>query len=137
MSVKNTIQFLPGIDGISRKFARRVDTCSDKEGKVYTRWIGAGIKIGPTKHYKNRQLNYLQFRKFPISTPPTSNQLWAMTRFGAVSALVKARKEDLMNVNTDKAAFLAQINDANGVKSFKAYLWKICTESYDTQHPRQ
>ncbi|MBR5678574.1 MAG: hypothetical protein IKX20_10640, partial [Paludibacteraceae bacterium] len=58
------------------------------------------------------------------------------TRFAAVAAAVKARKEDLMNVNTDKQNFLAQKDDPNGKKTFKAYLWSICAAAYDQAHPR-
>ena len=70
------------------------------------------------------------------STPPTSNELWARNRFSAVAAAVKARMTDLMNINTDKANFLAQRDQANGKKTLKAYLWSLEIASYDQAHPR-
>ena len=85
----------------------------------------------------NDKCTYIYLRKkVKRNTAPSSNELWARTRFAAVAAAVKARKEDLMNVNTDKANFLAQKDDANGKKTFKAYLWSICAAAYDQAHPR-
>ena len=70
------------------------------------------------------------------STPPTSNELWARNRFSAVAAAVKARMTDLMNINTDKANFLAQKDQPNGKKTLKSYLWSLEIASYDQAHPR-
>ena len=85
----------------------------------------------------NDKCTYIYLRKkVKRNTAPSSNELWARTRFAAVAAAVKARKEDLMNVNTDKQNFLAQKDDANGKKTFKAYLWSICAAAYDQAHPR-
>ena len=42
------------------------------------------------------------------STPLTSNELDARARFTAVSAAVKARKEDLMKITQDQINFAAQ-----------------------------
>ena len=55
-------------------------------------------------------------------------------RFAAVAAMVRERKEDLMSVTTDQAAFLAQKDLANGKKTMRAYLWKVCGEEYDQQN---
>ncbi|MBR5677247.1 MAG: hypothetical protein IKX20_03825 [Paludibacteraceae bacterium] len=85
----------------------------------------------------NDKCTYIYLRKkVKRNTAPSSNELWARTRFAAVAAAVKARKEDLMNVNTDKQNFLAQKDDTNGKKTFKAYLWSICAAAYDQAHPR-
>ena len=34
----------------------------------------------------------------------------------------------------DRAAFLEQKDTAGGKKTFKAYLWKVCGDAYDTAH---
>ena len=64
----------------------------------------------------------------------SERELAARGRFTAVSAAVKARKQDLMNLSNDQAAFEAQKNLANGKRTFKAYLWKVCGEAYDQAH---
>lgn len=70
------------------------------------------------------------------STPVTADEQAVRIRFAAISAAVKARKADLVQINDDQEAFLAQKNAANGKKTFKAYLWKVCGDAYDAEHPR-
>ena len=67
-------------------------------------------------------------------TPVTQRELTARTRFTAVAALVKARRNDLTKVATDLAAFAAQKDQPNGIKTLKAYYWSICGAEYDQQH---
>ena len=45
--------------------------------------------------------------------------------------MVAARKEDLTKVTQDQIDFLAQRDNANGKKTMKAYLWKVCGQEYD------
>ena len=68
------------------------------------------------------------------STDPSSNELLARARFTAVRAAVKARQTDLMQINQDQAAFLAQRDTAGGKKTLNAYLWKVCGDAYDAEH---
>ena len=70
------------------------------------------------------------------STPVTTDELWARTRFAAVAAAVKERKGDLMNYNNDIAAFQAQKDQPGGKKTLKSYYWKVCGDAWDTAHPR-
>ena len=69
------------------------------------------------------------------TTAPSAKELKARLRFAAVAAAVKDRAEDLNYITSDKAAFIAQKDDADGIKTLKAYYWKICGDEYDTQHP--
>ena len=92
--------------------------------------------MAPTTNPNCQRVYSFAADRYTRNTAPTSNELWARTRFAAVAAAVKARKEDLMNVNTDKANFLAQKDDPNGKKTFKAYLWSLEIAAYDTAHPR-
>ncbi|MDY6379280.1 MAG: hypothetical protein SPK90_00585, partial [Bacteroidales bacterium] len=62
------------------------------------------------------------------------NELDARARFTAVAAAVKARKSDLNKITTDQQNFAAQKDQANGKKTMKAYLWKVCGDEYDTAH---
>jgi hypothetical protein len=59
------------------------------------------------------------------STPVTANETWARTRFEAVALAVRARQTDLMNINTDKEAFLAQRDQAGGKRTFKRNAWCV------------
>ena len=69
-------------------------------------------------------------RTTPLSTKETN----ARTRFTAVRAAVAARKADLMNIASDQAAFIAQKDSAGGKATLNAYLWKVCGDAYDAQH---
>ena len=68
------------------------------------------------------------------TTPVGANEAKARTRFAAVAVAVKERKNDLMQMTTDQANFLAQKDQAGGKKTMKAYLWKICGDAYDAAH---
>lgn len=68
------------------------------------------------------------------STPLSSNELDARARFSAVSAAVKARKNDLMKITQDQLNFKAQKDSPDGKRTMKAYLWKVCGDEYDAQH---
>ena len=70
------------------------------------------------------------------STPVTENEIGARARFTAVRAAVKARSKNLSTISADQAAFEAQKNLADGKTTFNAYLWKVCGDEYDAQHPK-
>ena len=73
-------------------------------------------------------------RKVERSTTPKAKELAARSRFTEVSAMVRTRSKDLMQIAADQAAFLAQKDTAGGIKTMKAYYWHICGEEYDQQH---
>ena len=73
-------------------------------------------------------------RKVQRSTTPKAKELAARSRFTEVSAMVRTRSKDLMQIAADQAAFLAQKDTAGGKKTMKAYYWHICGEEYDQQH---
>ena len=72
--------------------------------------------------------------RYDRTTPLSSKELLIRGRFAAVSAAVKVRAKDLMQISDDQAAFLAQKDTAGGKKTMKAYLWKVCGDEYDAQH---
>ena len=73
-------------------------------------------------------------RKVERSTPLSTKETNARTRFTAVRAAVAARKADLMNIASDQAAFIAQKDTAGGKATLQAYLWKVCGDAYDAEH---
>ena len=86
---------------------------------------------------ENPNCNRLYLRKkVQRSTQPTPKETAIRTRFSAVEAAVRARKRDLEFIATDHQNFLAQKDLAGGKKTMKAYLWKVCGDIYDQEHPR-
>ena len=73
-------------------------------------------------------------KKVKRSTDPSSDELLARARFTAVGNAVRLRQKDLMQINQDQQAFLAQRDTAGGKKTLKAYLWKVCGDAYDAEH---
>ena len=126
------VKFAYGIDYVRGSLAKP----KTKEGHSCGTYLIGTHREAPTTNPQCTRLYVREKEDYVRTTAPSSNELWARTRFAAVAAAVKARKEDLMNVNTDKQNFLAQKDDANGKKTFKAYLWSICIAAYDQAHPR-
>ena len=69
------------------------------------------------------------------STPLTEDDVRVRTRFTNVSRLVAVRKKDPSKMATDQAAFLAQKDSAGGKKTIVSYLWMVCGDAYDQEHP--
>jgi hypothetical protein len=70
------------------------------------------------------------------STAPSQDEMIARARFAAVTQAVATRSQDLMQINTDKQAFIAQKDTAGGKKTLKSWYWKVCGDAYDAEHPR-
>ena len=83
----------------------------------------------------NAHCNRIYLRAKPKRTTPLSTkEINIRNRFRAVAAMVQERKEDLMKVTQDQAAFLAQKDTANGKKTMRAYLWYVCGQEYDQEN---
>ena len=76
---------------------------------------------------------YMQ-KKMKRSTPLTMDEVAARNRFKTVAGMVKARQEDPSKITQDQLDFVAQKNLADGKKTMKAYLWKVCGAEYDQNH---
>ena len=72
--------------------------------------------------------------RYTRSTEPSAKELRIRSRFTEVGNAVRLRAKDLMQINADQAAFLAQRDLPNGKKTMKAYLWKVCGDAYDEEH---
>ena len=72
--------------------------------------------------------------RYTRSTDPSAKELRIRSRFTEVSQAVRQRSKDLMQINADQAAFLAQRDLPDGKKTMRAYLWKVCGDEYDAQH---
>ena len=65
------------------------------------------------------------------STPVSSDETLARTRFGAIGRAVQLRKKNLSTIAADTAAFKAQ--QETGYKTLNQYLWHVCADEYDAQ----
>jgi len=85
----------------------------------------------------SKDCNRLYLRKkVERSTPVSAKEIAIRERFIAVQAAVNTRANSLEHVTSDQAAFLAQKDSPTGKKTMKAYLWYICGQAYDAEHPR-
>ena len=66
--------------------------------------------------------------------PLSSDEMLARTRFSEVGKAVATRAKNLSTIAADRAAFKEQKDEPGGIKTFKAYLWKVCGDAYDQQH---
>ena len=91
-------------------------------------------RVAPTE---SDQCNLLYLRKkTKRATVLSTKEIAARTRFATVKAAVADRAINLTTIGADQQAFEAQKNTAGGKKTFNAYLWKVCGQAYDAEHPR-
>ena len=91
-------------------------------------------RVAPTE---NPNCNRIYLRKKTKRSASLSElALNARDRFTTVQAAVKARSKNLTTLASDQQAFKAQKDLANGKKTMRAYLWKVCGQAYDAEHPR-
>ena len=57
-----------------------------------------------------------------------------LNKIAAVAQAVAARKKDLSKIQADTAAFNAQKDLPNGIKTMRAWYWKVEGDAYDDQH---
>lgn len=130
-----TIQLKYPFEKMSRKLTLRKNTCSGSKATKIQNVYGGVLYTDRANKLGLGGRQYFFMRENPRTTPVTAMETYYRTRFRSVRAMVKTRSEDLATLDQDQAAFLAQKNQPGGVKSFNAYLWKICCEQYDAQHP--
>ena len=93
-------------------------------------------RTAPTTSTECNRVFLRDLQSVTRSTAPSQDEMLARARFASVAAAVQARKTDLMNISADKQAFEAQKNQPGGKTTFKSYLWKVCGDAYDAEHPR-
>lgn len=70
------------------------------------------------------------------TTPLGADEIWARSRFQTVASMVRSRSRDMSKITQDQMTFIAQRDTAGGMKTMKAWYWKVCGDEYDAQHPR-
>ena len=122
------VNWSAGIDSVSGALAKPSKSGQHSCEKML---LGTHRVAATTSNECNRI--YIR-RKAKRSTDPSSDELLARARFTAVGNAVRLRQKDLMQINQDQTAFLAQRDTAGGKKTLKAYLWKVCGDAYDAEH---
>ena len=126
------VKYADGIDyvsgALSKPHVRNGHSCGTY--LIGTHRVAATTNPDCTRLYIKGQDAYKR------STAPSADELLARTRFAVVGAAVAERKSNLNLVNTDRQAFLAQKDEPGGKTTMKAYLWKVCGDAYDAEHPR-
>ena len=124
------VTYAPGIEYVQGALAKPKKKDGHKCGDylIGTHRTAATTNPNCTRIYLRKADSYER------STPVTTNEVKQRNRFSAVAAAVAARAKDLMKISADQAAFAAQKDQPDGVKTMKAYLWKLEKEAYDAEH---
>ena len=124
------VTYAPGIEYVQGALAKPKKKDGHKCGDylIGTHRTAATTNPNCTRIYLRKADSYERF------TPVTANEVRQRNRFSAVAAAVAARAKDLMKISADQAAFAAQKDQPDGVKTMKAFLWKLEKEAYDTEH---
>jgi len=124
------VTYAPGIEYVQGALAKPKKKDGHKCGDylIGTHRTAATTNPNCTRIYLRKADSYER------STPVTTNEVKQRNRFSAVAAAVAARSKDLMKISADQAAFAAQKDQPDGVKTMKAFLWKLEKEAYDAEH---
>ena len=93
-------------------------------------------RTAPTQNPNCQRVYTFDADRYERTGEPSAREIAARERFAAVRTAVNTRANSLEHVTSDQAAFLAQKDSPTGKKTMKAYLWKICGDAYDAEHPR-
>ena len=125
------VKYATGIDYVSGALAKP----KQKNGHSCGTYLLGTHRVAPTSNPNCTSLFVRDANAYDRTTPLSTDEMNARTRFTAVAAAVKARKNDLMKMTQDQIDFKAQKDLADGKKTMRAYLWKVCGAEYDAaQH---
>ena len=93
-------------------------------------------RTAPTQNPNCQRIYTFDADRYERTGEPSAREIAARERFAAVRTAVNTRANSLEHVTSDQAAFLAQKDSPTGKKTMQAYLWKVCGDAYDAEHPR-
>ena len=120
------VVWAPGIQTVSgalSKINKKSPHASDQKMLLATH------RVAPTTSSDCSRLFLRGIESVTRSTPVSSDEQAARTRFGAIGTAVAARRKNLATIATDMANFNAQKD--SGYKTFYSYLWHLCADQYD------
>ena len=121
-----------GIETISGAMKRP----KKQNGHNHGNYLVAVHRVAATENPNCQRVYSFDADRYKRSTPPSTEETLIRVRFKTVSQQVAVRAKNLSTLSTDQAAFLAQKDSPLGKKTFKAYLWQVCGDAYDAEHPR-
>ena len=124
------VKYATGIDHVSGSLAKP----KVKDGHSCGTYLIGTHRNAPTTNPNCTRLFIREADTYKRTTPVTALETKARSRFSAVAAAVAERAVDLSKMSADQQAFAAQKDLADGKKTMRAYLWKICGEAYDQEH---
>ena len=124
------VKYATGIDYVSGSLSKP----KVKNGHSCGTYLTGTHRTAATENPNCTRLYIRDAETYKRTTPISDREQAARSRFQSVAAAVKVRSKNLNTLTTDQAAFEEQKNEANGKKTFKAYLWKVCGDAYDAQH---
>ena len=125
------VRWSAGIDSVSGALAKPNKKSSQHSCENY---LLGKHRVAATTNPNCNTIFIQKADTYNRSTPASAREMEARTRFAAVAAAVKARSIDLTKISADQAAFLAQRDQAGGIKTMKAWYWKQEGDLYDANH---
>ena len=126
------VKYAPGIEYVKGSLAK----AKKKNGHKCGDYLIGTHREAATSNNECTRIYVRKAETYERTTPVLADELRARARFTAVAEAVRLRSKDLMRINADQTAFLAQKDTAGGKKTMKAYLWKVEGDAYDAEHPR-
>ena len=121
-----------GIETISGAMKRP----KKQNGHNHGNYLVAVHRVAATENPNCQRVYSFDADRYKRSTTPDQDEMTRRIRFAAVGRAVALRAKNLSTISSDQAAFLAQKDSAEGKKTFKAYLWRVCLDAYDAEHPQ-
>ena len=124
------VTYSPGIQFVQGSLAKP----RKKDGHKHGDYLIATHRTAATTNPNCTRLYIREAGSYDRHSPLSQREIQIRNRFTAVSQMIKARKADLSKLTTDQANFRLQKDNPDGVKTMKAYYWKICGAEYDESH---
>ena len=124
------VKYATGIDYVQGSLAKP----KVKDGHSCGTYLIGTHRSAPSENPECTRLYVREANTYERTTPLSALEEAARLRFTEVAQAVKLRAKDLNKMTQDQAAFAAQKDLANGKKTMRAYLWKVCGQEYDAAH---
>ena len=119
-----------GIETISGALKRP----KKQDGHNHGNYLVATHRKAATTNPNCQRVYAFGAERYKRTTPLSAKETKVRSRFSSVASAVAARAVDLSKMSQDQQAFAAQKDQPDGVKTMKAFLWKLEMEAYDQEH---
>ena len=100
-------------------------------GHNHGNYLVATHRTAETTNPNCQRLYTFDGDRYKRTTPLSAREQAVHERFTAIAAMVRQRAKNVSTLTSDQTAFIAQKDQPNGKKTFKAYLWYVCADQYD------